>query len=233
MRKARTTIVFVNNRAQAEKMAARINALAGEEMALPYHGSLSRERRLLLEQSLKAGKLRALVSTSSLELGIDIGSVDLVLQLQSPKRVASGLQRVGRAGHSLDAVSRGVIIPTFRDDAVESVAIGAAMRDGDVEPTVVVQNALDVLAQIIVAAVSVDEDWTRDTLLSLVRKAYPYHRLSDAAFDEVLEMLSGKYPSDVSAELDARITWDKVSGRLSAPRSSRMMAVISGGTIPD
>src|ERR1041384_2005878 len=140
MRGARTTLVFVNNRAQAEKMAARINALAGEELALPYHGPLSRERRLLLEQSLKAGKLRALVSTSSLELGIDIGSVDVVLQLQSPKRVANGLQRVGRAGHSLDAVSRGVFVPTFRDDAMELLAIIRAMRDGAVEPTRVVQT---------------------------------------------------------------------------------------------
>ena len=210
-----------------------MKTLAGEELALPYHGSLVRERRLHLEQSLKAGAIRALVTTSSLELGIDIGTVDLVIQVQSPKRVSSGLQRVGRAGHSLGAVSRGVIVPTFRDDAVESVAIGAAMREGDVEPTQIVQNALDVLAQIVVAAVSVDDDWTRDSLLALVRRAYPYHRLSDAAFDGVLEMLSGKYPADVSAELDARITWDRVSGRLSAPRSSRMMAVISGGTIPD
>jgi ATP-dependent helicase Lhr and Lhr-like helicase len=233
IRGARTTLVFVNNRAQAEKVAVRVNALAGEELALPYHGSLSRERRLYLEQLLKSGSIRALITTSSLELGIDIGTVDVVIQVQSPKRVASGLQRVGRAGHSLGAVSRGVIIPTFRDDAVESVAIGAAMRDGDVEPTVIVQNALDVLAQIVVATVSVDDDWTRDTLLALVRQAYPYHRLGEAAFDEVLEMLSGKYPADISAELDARITWDKVSGRLSAPRSSRMMAVISGGTIPD
>src|SRR6185437_4306527 len=119
IRAARTTLIFVNNRAQAEKMAARINALAGEELAQPYHGSLSRERRMVLEQSLKAGALRALVSTSSLELGIDIGSVDVVLQLQSPKRVANGLQRVGRAGHTLDAVSRGVFVPTFRDDAME------------------------------------------------------------------------------------------------------------------
>jgi ATP-dependent Lhr-like helicase len=133
MRAARTTLVFVNNRAQAEKMAARINALAGEELALPYHGSLSRERRLTLEQSLKAGALRALISTSSLELGIDIGSVDLVLQLQSPKRVANGLQRVGRAGHSLDAVSRGVFMPTFRDDAMELLAVVRAMLEGDVE----------------------------------------------------------------------------------------------------
>src|SRR3954468_8905374 len=186
MRKARTTLVFVNNRAQAEKMAARLNAMAGEEVALPYHGSLSRERRLMLEQSLKAGKLRALVSTSSLELGIDIGSVDLVLQLQSPKRVANGLQRVGRAGHSLDAVSRGVFVPTFRDDGMEMLAVVRSMLDGDVEPTRVVQNALDVLAQVIVAIVASDDDWTSAALFDFVRRAYPYHQLSRPAFDEVL-----------------------------------------------
>ena len=233
IRESRTTLVFVNNRGQAEKMAVRINTLAGEELALPYHGSLSRERRLYLEQLLKAGSIRALVTTSSLELGIDIGTVDLVIQVQSPKRVASGLQRVGRAGHTLGAVSRGIIMPTFRDDVVEAVALAAAMRDGDVEPTTIVQNALDVLAQVIVATVSVEDEWTRDSLLAMVRRAYPYHRLSDAAFDEVLEMLSGKYPSDISAELDARITWNRVNGQLSAPRSSRMMAIVSGGTIPD
>ena len=233
IRDSRTTLVFVNNRAQAEKMAVRINTLAGEECALPYHGSLSRERRLYLEQLLKAGSIKALVTTSSLELGIDIGTVDLVIQVQSPKRVSSGLQRIGRAGHTLGAVSRGIIMPTFRDDVVEAVAIAAAMREGDVEPTTIVQNALDVLAQVIVAAVAVEDEWTRDSLLAMVRRAYPYHRLSDAAFDEVLEMLSGKYPSDVSAELDARISWNRVNGRLSAPRSSRMMAIVSGGTIPD
>lgn len=233
MRSARTTLIFVNNRGQAEKMAARINALAGEELALPYHGSLSRERRLVLEQSLKAGKLRALVSTSSLELGIDIGSVDLVLQLQSPKRVANGLQRVGRAGHSLDAVSRGVFVPTFRDDGMELMAVIRAMSEGDVEPTRIVQNALDVLAQVIVAIVAIDDDWTSAALFDLVRSAYPFHALSRAAFDETLEMLSGKYPSDVSAELDARLAWDRVSDTLTAMRGSRMVAVISGGTIPD
>ncbi len=233
MRAARTTLVFVNNRAQAEKMAARLNAAAGEELALPYHGSLSRERRMALENSLKSGSLRALVSTSALELGIDIGSVDLVLQLQSPKRVANGLQRVGRAGHSLSAVSRGVFLPTFRDDAMELLAVVAAMGQGDVEPTRVVQNALDVLAQIIVAIVSVDDDWTSAALFQLVRHAYPYHQLTRAAFDEVLSMLSGKYPSDVAAELEARITWDRVNDTLTAARSSRMVAVVSGGTIPD
>jgi len=232
IRSARTTLVFVNNRGQAERMAARINTLAGEQVALPYHGSLSRERRLLLEQRLKAGDLRALVSTSSLELGIDIGSVDLVIQLQSPKRVANGLQRVGRAGHTLGAVSRGVFVPTFLDDAMELTAIVQAMRDGDVEPTRVVHNALDVLAQVIVAAVSVDE-WTSADLFDVVRKAYPYQTLSRPAFDEVLAMLSGKYPSDLAAELAQRVTWDRTTDRLTGSRASRMTAVISGGTIPD
>ena len=232
IRQARTTLVFVNNRAQAERIAARVNALAEEQIARPYHGSLARERRLELERALKAGELPALISTSSLELGIDIGSVDLVVQLQSPKRVSAGLQRVGRAGHNLGAVSRGVVVPTFRDDLVESAAIVEAMRAGDVEPTRVIQNALDVLAQSIVAMVSVD-DWTVNDAYALVRRAYPYHRLGRAAFDEVLSMLSGKYPTELSAELEPRVTWDKVNDRLAGTRASRMMAVISGGTIPD
>ncbi len=232
IRQARTTLVFVNNRAQAERIAARVNALAEEQIARPYHGSLARERRLELERALKAGELPALISTSSLELGIDIGSVDLVVQLQSPKRVSAGLQRVGRAGHNLGAVSRGVLIPTFRDDLVESAAIVEAMRAGDVEPTRVIQNALDVLAQSVVAMVSVD-DWTAGDAFALVRRAYPYHKLGRAAFEEVLSMLSGKYPTDLAAELEPRITWDKVNDRLAGTRASRMMAVISGGTIPD
>jgi len=234
IRGARTTLVFVNNRAQAEKMAGRVNTLAGEEMALPYHGSLSRERRQSLEARLKAGELRALVSTSSLELGIDIGSVDLVIQLQSPKRVSSALQRVGRAGHSLDAVSRGVFVPTFRDDAMEQLAILDAMRSGDVEPTRVVQNSLDVLAQLIVAMVASDEpEWTATALYDFVRRAYPWHSLSRAAFDETVSMLAGKYPADVASELDARVHWDRVSDTLTPARGARLIATTSGGTIPD
>ena len=232
IRQSRTTLVFVNNRAQAERIAARVNALAEEQIARPYHGSLARERRLELERALKAGELPALISTSSLELGIDIGSVDLVIQLQSPKRVSAGLQRVGRAGHNLGAVSRGVVIPTFRDDLVESAAIVEAMRAGDVEPTRAIQNALDVLAQSIVAMVSVD-DWTAGDAFALIRRAYPYHRLTRTVFDEVLSMLSGKYSSELSAELEPRVTWDRVNDRIAGTRASRMMAVISGGTIPD
>ncbi|MDQ2767127.1 MAG: DEAD/DEAH box helicase, partial [Gemmatimonadota bacterium] len=232
IRESRTTLVFVNNRAQAERIAARINVLAEEQIARPYHGSLARERRLELERALKAGELPALISTSSLELGIDIGSVDLVIQLQSPKRVSAGLQRVGRAGHNLGAVSRGVVVPTFRDDLVESAAIVEAMRAGDVEPTRAIQNALDVLAQSIVAMVSVD-DWTAGDAFALVRRAYPYHRLTRTVFDQVLSMLSGKYSSELAAELEPRMTWDRVNDRLAGTRASRMMAVISGGTIPD
>ncbi|HEX2778427.1 MAG TPA: helicase-related protein, partial [Gemmatimonadaceae bacterium] len=232
VRQSRTTLVFVNNRAQAERMAGRVNNLANEEIAQPYHGSLARERRLMLEQRLKAGELRALVTTSSLELGIDIGSVDLVIQLQSPKRVSAALQRVGRAGHTLGATSRGVFVPTFRDDALEILSVVDAMREGDVEPTRVVQNPLDALAQVIVAAASVD-DWKADDLFALVRASYPYHRLQRAAFDETLAMLAGKYPADVAAALEAKVIWDRVAGTVSAPRASRMAAVISGGTIPD
>ncbi|CAN5917195.1 ATP-dependent helicase [soil metagenome] len=234
IRAARTTLVFVNNRAQSERIAARVNALAEEEIASPYHGSLSRERRFLLEERLKAGELRALVTTSSLELGIDVGSVDLVLMIQSPKRVAAALQRVGRAGHSLDAVSRGVFIPTFRDDALEQLAILEAMKSGDVEPTRVVQNALDVLAQLIVAIVASETpEWTSADLFEFVRRAYPYHALTRAAFEETLAMLAGKYPSDVAAELEARVSWDRITDLLTPARASRMVATISGGTIPD
>jgi ATP-dependent Lhr-like helicase len=232
IRASKTTLVFVNNRAQAEKIASRVNALAEEEIAQPYHGSLSRERRHMLEERLKAGGLRALVTTSSLELGIDIGSVDLVIQLQSPKRVAAALQRIGRAGHTLGVASRGILVPTFRDDAMEIAAIVAAMKAGEVEPTHVVQNALDVLAQVIVAAASVD-DWNAGDLYDLARRSYPYHRLTRSAFDEVLSMLSGKYPSDIASELEARVTWDRVTDRVTGDRAARMTAVISGGTIPD
>lgn len=232
LQQARTTLVFCNNRAHAEKVATRVNALAGGEVAHAYHGALSRERRLHLEQRLKAGDLRALMTTSALELGIDIGSVDLVIQIQSPKRVTSALQRVGRAGHALGAISRGIFLPTHLDDALETLAVAAAARDGDVEPTQVPQNPLDVLAQIVVAAVAADP-WHVDDLFQLARRAYPFHRLTRNAFDEVLAMLSGKYSPELAAELAARVLWDRSTGRLEALRGSRQTAIVSGGTIPD
>jgi ATP-dependent helicase Lhr and Lhr-like helicase len=240
IRGTRTTLIFVNNRGQSERVAARLNERAGSEIARPYHGSLSRERRLALERSLKAGELPALVTTSALELGIDIGAVDLVLQIQSPKRVSAAVQRVGRAGHSVGDVSRGIFVPMFRDDLMECVAVVGAARAGAVEPTRVPQNALDVLAQTLVAIASTasgpgspDLGTTADDAFALIRGAYPYYRLSRAAFDETLAMLSGKYPADLAAELVPRISWDRLSGRITGSRGSRMTAVISGGTIPD
>jgi ATP-dependent Lhr-like helicase len=234
IRSARTTLVFVNNRGQAERIANKLNALAKEDIARPYHGSISKERRLALERALKAGELTALVTTSALELGIDIGSVDLVVQIQSPKRVSAAVQRAGRAGHSVGDVSRAAFIPTFRDDLIEILAIVDGARAGEVEATVVPQNALDVLAQTMVAVASTPIEGTTDTALyDLVRHAYPYHRLPRQAFDETLAMLSGKYPSDVAVELEPRLTWDRTTGRVTGSRGSRMTAVISGGTIPD
>lgn len=234
IRSARTTLIFVNNRGQAERIANKVNALAKEDLARPYHGSLSKERRLALERALKAGELTALITTSALELGIDIGSVDLVVQIQSPKRVSAAVQRAGRAGHSVGDVSRAAFIPTFRDDLIEMMAIVDGARAGEVEVTVVPQNALDVLAQTMVAVASTPIEGTTDTAMyDLVRHAYPYHQLSRQAFDETLAMLSGKYPSDVAVELEPRLTWDRITGRVTGSRGSRMTAVISGGTIPD
>ncbi|HUF30004.1 MAG TPA: DEAD/DEAH box helicase [Gemmatimonadaceae bacterium] len=230
-RSARTMLVFVNNRAQAERLAARLNAEVEEELAQPYHGSLSRERREVLEAALKLGTLRVLMATSALELGIDIGSVDLVVQVQSPKRTSAALQRVGRAGHQLAAVSRGVLIPTYRDDVVEIVAIAGGMLSGDVESTVVPQNPLDVLAQVLIASAAM-EDHTSAELFDLVRRAYPYHRLTRSAFDAVLGMLTGG-GGELGADLEPRISWDRLTDRVSASRRSRMLAVTSGGTIPD
>src|SRR5581483_10162281 len=210
IRSARTTLVFVNNRGQAERIANKVNALAKEDIARPYHGSLSKERRLALERALKAGELTALITTSALELGIDIGSVDLVVQIQSPKRVSAAVQRAGRAGHSVGDVSRAAFVPTFRDDLIEMLAIVDGARAGEGETTVIPQNALDVLAQTLVAVASTPSEGTTDTAMyDLVRRAYPYHGLSRQAFDETLAMLSGKYPSDVAVELEPRLTWDR------------------------
>ncbi len=197
-----------------------------------HHGSISRTTRLQLETDLKAGRLPALVGTSSLELGIDIGSIDLVVQLQSPKGVARGLQRIGRSGHLVGQTSVGRIFATHREDLIEAAATARAMLHGEVEPTHTPQNCLDVLAQQIVAMTGV-EDWPVDDLYRLVRQAYPYHNLSCAAFSAVLDMLSGKYPSEAFREFRPRISWDRVNNVLHALPGSKLMAVCNGGAIPD
>ncbi len=197
-----------------------------------HHGSMSKETRLALEQALKAGTLPALVGTSSLELGIDIGSVDLVVQLQSPKSVAQGLQRVGRAGHLVGQTSRGRIFPTHREDIMEAAAVAGGMLRGEVEPIHTPRNSLDILAQQIVAMVSV-EPWDVDALYDLVRCAYPYSELTLRAYHAVLDMLAGRYPSTAHRELRPRLVWDRVNHQLAALPGSRLLALTNGGVISD
>ncbi len=244
VRAHRSTIVFVNNRRLAERLALRINELAtadgegGEaqtgqrEVARAHHGSLAREQRLLIEEDLKAGRIPCLVATSSLELGIDMGAVDLVVQVESPKSVARGLQRVGRAGHELGAVSKGRIFPKFRADLLECAVVAKAMREGAIEETTIPRNPLDVLAQQVVA-ICAEEEIAVDELLALVRNAYPFSDLSRAQLENVLDMLAGRYPSDEFAELRPRIVWDRTAGVVRGRQGVRRLAVTNAGTIPD
>ncbi len=228
----RSTIVFVNSRRLAERLAARLNDLAGEDLVRAHHGSIAREQRLLIEDQLKAGQLRGLVATSTLELGIDMGAVDLVLQVEAPPSVASGIQRVGRAGHSVGEISRGVMIPKFRGDLLETAAVVEGMLDGRIETTVVPRRPLDVLAQHVVAMCAMDE-WKVDELGALVRRAYPYSDLGPRSFEAVLDMLSGRYPSDEFVELRPRIVWDRIAGTVRGRAGAQRLAVTNPGTIPD
>jgi ATP-dependent helicase Lhr and Lhr-like helicase len=232
IRDHRSTIVFVNSRRLAERIAARINELAGEDLLRAHHGSIAREQRMLIEDQLKAGVLRGLVATSTLELGIDMGAVDLVLQIEAPPSVAAGIQRVGRAGHSVGEVSHGVFIPKFRGDLLETAAVVEGMLEGRIESTVVPRKPLDVLAQQIVAMCAMDE-WNVDDLGRLVRRAYPYSDLGPKAFESVLDMLSGRYPSDEFAELRPRLVWDRVAGKVRGRAGAQRLAVTNPGTIPD
>ena len=243
VRAHRSTIVFVNNRRLAERLALRINELAQadaeggvanefKEIARAHHGSLAREQRVLIEEDLKAGRIPCLVATSSLELGIDMGAVDLVVQVESPKSVARGLQRVGRAGHELGAVSKGRIFPKFRADLLECAVVAKAMREGAIEETAIPRNPLDVLAQQVVAICAEDEIAV-DELHDLLRGAYPFAELPRAQLDNVLDMLAGRYPSDEFAELRPRIVWDRTAGVIRGRTGARRLAVTNAGTIPD
>ena len=244
IRSHKSTIVFVNNRRGAERLAIRLNDLAGEELARSHHGSLAREERTVVEEMLKAGELPCLVATSSLELGIDMGAVDLVIQVESPKSVARGLQRIGRAGHSVGDVSRGRIFPKFRADLLECAVVARRMREAQIETTVVPRNALDVLAQQIVAiaaAAPVDEALAGrasgtvsvDDLFALVTRTHSYAELGRGQLENVLDMLDGRYPSSEFAELRPRIVWDRVAGTIRARPGARQLAVTNAGTIPD
>ena len=201
-------------------------------LARAHHGSVSKEQRASIEEDLKSGRLPAVVATSSLELGIDMGAVDLVVQVESPPSVASGLQRVGRAGHQVGAVSRGVLFPKFRGDLVQTAVVVERMLAGQIEALHLPATPLDVLAQQVVAMCALDE-WTVDDVLALARRSASYSTLTRPVLDSVLDMLAGRYPSDEFAELRARITWDRLSDTLTGRRGAQRLAVTSGGTIPD
>jgi len=219
--------------APAELMAqAGSSTGAAPVLARAHHGSVSKEQRALIEDDLKSGRLAAVVATSSLELGIDMGAVDLVVQVESPPSVASGLQRVGRAGHQVGAVSRGVVFPKFRGDLVQTAVVVERMRTGDIEALRMPANPLDVLAQQVVAMLAMD-DWSVEDLEALVRRSAPFSALPRSALEAVLDMLAGRYPSDDFAELRPRIVWDRITNLLTARPGAQRLAVTSGGTIPD
>jgi len=235
-----STIIFVNNRRGAERLAKRLNEMAEEtgdegedvEIARAHHGSLAREERLKVEELLKSGQIPCIVATSSLELGIDMGAVDLVIQVESPKSVARGMQRVGRAGHDLGSISKGRIFPKFRSDLLECAVVAKRMRAGQIEETVIPRNPLDVLAQQVVAMVA-DEEWEVDELERVVKAAEPYDELSREQLENVLDMLDGRYPSERFAELRPRVVWDRAAGTVRGRKGARQLAVTNAGTIPD
>ena len=227
-----STLIFVNSRRIAERLAAALNELAGEPLVRSHHGSLARPQRIEVEDRLKAGLIKGLVATSSLELGIDMGAIDLVIQIEAPPSVASGMQRIGRAGHTIGAASRGIIVPKFRGDLVACAAVTRAMHEARIESSRYPRNPLDVLAQQVVAMVSMDP-WDVDDLYAVVRRAAPFTDLSRSVFEGVLDMLSGRYPSDDFADLRPRLTWDRLENTLNAREGARRVAVINGGTIPD
>jgi len=286
IRERNSTILFVNSRQVAERLAGALNELAGEDIAKAHHGSLAAAQRSIIEEQLKAGRIRALCATSTLELGIDMGAVDLVIQIEAPPSVASGMQRIGRAGHHVDAISEGILFPKYRADLVACAAVTRAMHDGHIESTRFPRNPLDVLAQQLVAIVAhppgaaappkrknlkpvrrknlgapsirlLSDEWVGnlesetayvpaepdlntpkpeisvDALFELVRHAAPFGALTRAAFEGVLDLLSGRYPSDEFAELRPRLTWDRVRNVVTARDGAARLAILNAGTIPD
>ena len=266
IRERNSTILFVNARQLAERLAGALNDLAGEPIARAHHGSLAAHQRAVIEEQLKAGKIRALCATSTLELGIDMGAVDLVIQIESPPSVASGLQRIGRAGHQVDAVSEGILFPKYRADLVACAAVTRAMREGHIESTRYPRNPMDVLAQQLVAIVAhppaktadrdrgsgVQKSGNRekeignadvglnekpevsvDFLYDLVRCAAPFASLAHSSFEGILDLLSGRYPSDEFAELRPRLNWDRIRNVVTARDGAARLAILNAGTIPD
>ena len=232
VRAHRTTLIFVNSRGLCERLAQHLNEQAGEELVRAHHGSLAQEQRRDIEEQLKSGHLRALVATSSLELGIDMGAVDLVILVESPGSVARGLQRVGRAGHQVGETSVGRVFPKHRGDLLEAAVVAHRMRMGAIEALRIPKNPLDVLAQHVVAMAGV-QDWRVPELAALVRRAANFRELPETALNSVLDMLAGLYPSHEFAELRPRILWDRERDIISGRRGARMLAAVNAGTIPD
>jgi ATP-dependent Lhr-like helicase len=271
VRARNSTILFVNSRQVAERLAGALNELAGEAIARAHHGSLAAAQRSVIEEQLKAGQIKALCATSTLELGIDMGAVDLVIQIEAPPSVASGMQRIGRAGHHVDAVSEGILFPKYRADLVACAAVTRAMHEGHIESTRYPRNPLDVLAQQLVAIVASAAaarranvvkrvglkkqlnsvlkfgDWEEvqgeneapkpevsvDALFALVRRAAPFAGLTRGTFEGVLDLLSGRYPSDEFAELRPRLNWDRIRNVVTARDGAARLAILNAGTIPD
>jgi ATP-dependent Lhr-like helicase len=285
IRQRNSTILFVNSRQVAERLAGALNDLAGEPIARAHHGSLAAAQRSVIEEQLKAGQIRALCATSTLELGIDMGAVDLVIQIEAPPSVASGMQRIGRAGHDVDAISEGILFPKYRADLVACAAVTRAMHEGHIESTRFPRNPLDVLAQQLVAIVAhppskagnrehgignrkkpipksgqqillpeekllgapgldfetretntlepITPEVSVDFLFNLVRRAAPFGSLTRSAFEGVLDLLSGRYPSDEFAELRPRLTWDRIRNVVTARQGAARLAILNAGTIPD
>ena len=252
IRSRTSTLIFVNARRVAERLAGALNELAGEPIARAHHGSLAAAQRTEIEELLKEGRIKALVATSSLELGIDMGAIDLVIQIEAPPSVASGMQRIGRAGHQVGAPSHGIIFPKYRADLIACAAVTRAMHEGHVESTRFLRNPLDVLAQQMVAVIAhpplsaadaerrakrgTDEEGpglSYAALFALVRGAAPFAGLSQSVFDGVLDMLAGRYPSDEFAELRPRITWDRTRNWITPRQGVKRIAILNGGTIPD
>ncbi|HEX3046813.1 MAG TPA: DEAD/DEAH box helicase [Bacillota bacterium] len=232
VRQHRTTLVFVNNRRLAERMTANINELAGVQLARTHHGSVSKEVRLEAEKMLKQGEIPCIVATSSLELGIDIGHIDLVIQIESPKEVARGLQRVGRAGHIVGMPSKGRIIPKTRGDLLESAAIFREMKAGRVESVKAIFNCLDVLAQQLVA-MTTEGEWNTGESFQVIRQSYNFNSLSESVFQNVLAMLAGNFETKEFIDLRPRLVWDRNLGIIKSNSYGKRLVYSSGGTIPD
>jgi len=232
IRQNRSTMIFVNSRRLAERLASAINELAEEEIALAHHGSIAKDIRAEIEDRLKRGNLPAMVATSSMELGIDMGAVDLVIQIEAPPSIASGTQRIGRASHQVGAVSTGIIFPKYRGDLLACSAATGAMLEGWVEATHYPRNPLDVLAQQMVAITS-RESIHVDELYATLRGAAPFFELPHSSFISVLDLLAGRYPSDEFSELKPRVNWDRITGIVSPRKGAQRLAILNGGTLPD